>query len=146
MAFSLFNYRQLTVLIISQLVKTSAIFKPLAGMTSLYKNINMQNTEAICLFHSWDRPLKLVLEQYIRIPLDSVRKSLHFIFCFIKTLHLYNCAVTEEFLMAFCFLASCLLWVELCTEKRMLHAVILTRLMYVCNRLLSVFILDVWIC
>lgn len=35
MAFSLFNYRQLKLLIISWLVKTSAIVMPLAGTTFL---------------------------------------------------------------------------------------------------------------
>lgn len=90
------------MLIISWLVKTSVILMPLAGKTSL--NINMQNIEAICLFHSWDTQLELLLvleEQYIKmtVPLGSVRKTLHYIF-FIEILScptvLY---VTEEFYM-----------------------------------------------
>lgn len=115
---------------------------PLAGMTSL--GLNMQNIEAICLFHSWDIQLKLVLflnEMYMNMtfPSGSVRKCLHFIFFTESPLVGLLLDPTEEFLrfpdMMF----------TLGGDVDMLHAILLTRLMYLYFKLLSVFMVNVWI-
>lgn len=74
-------------------------------------------------------------------PLSSVRKSLHFIFFFIEILP--SMLLRKSWWHVMFASGGVVYWKK--EAINMLHAVILTRLMYLYFRQWSVLILDVWI-